>query len=556
MCGYRNKDRTSAPVFRNQFILRQLLFYTLNICAGFIYFINSYNNLNTCSLCVIDSLYGLRHYAVIGCNYEDCDIGRIGAAHTHCRERLMSRSIQKRNFLSVHFNHISADMLRNSAGFPVNHICVADSIQQRSFSVIDVAHNTDDRRTFYHQAFVLFLLFQKFFNYVHNLFFFTEHIKLHSDLFRRIIVDLLIYCYNFALHKKFFNNHGRNNLHLIGQLFNRENFRDYDLFDLLLLFLRLFRLRLLHLCYLFLFSAFLCLSFKRFISVFFFLIVSFFVLCLISLALLLFYDRCCKRLSVISAGISAPVCPRSLSARTLISAASFRTRSSSVTGRTSFAKRALSLTFSSFRTILSSVRILAVLTGRTVSLRSSTRRAMLTGRAAFPCRISGRLCRTYRTVFSGRTAFSRGTYRTVLGRSLCRTRRTFSPLRTYRAFRFFRTGGLRRTRRAFGSLRACLPGISRRSGSSLSRALAPLILAVSLNSAAVSGVLRTDYVSQVFLLVSSVRFFRCSGSRVSLCFSLFSFRPAGSLPADFTCHIFLQCTHMIFNINIFLLEKV
>ena len=43
-------------------------------------------------------------------------------------------------------NRVSADVLRDAAGFASGDIGFADDVQQRGFAVVDVAHDGDDRR--------------------------------------------------------------------------------------------------------------------------------------------------------------------------------------------------------------------------------------------------------------------------------------------------------------------------------------------------------------------------------------------------------------------------
>ena len=222
----------------------------------------------------------------------------------------MTWSIQEGDFLPVDLHYISANVLCDTAGLPICYICVPDRVQKRSLSMIYMAHDTDDRRTFYHQAFIFLVLFQKFLNHIDDFFLFAENVKFHRDLFRCIKIDLLIDCYNLALEKQFLDNNRRHHFHLVCKFFNRKDFRDHDLFDLLLFLFLLLGLWLLYFDCLFLFSSLLAFSFKSFISVFFFLIITFFVFYFVSLAFLLFYHRGAH---VISAGIS-PVSPRPCSA--------------------------------------------------------------------------------------------------------------------------------------------------------------------------------------------------------------------------------------------------
>ena len=108
---------------------------------------------------MVNRFYCLRHNTIVCCYYENCDICRACSTHTHCCERLMSRSIQECDLLSVDFYNISTDVLCDTAGLTVDDICMTDCIQKGSFTVVNVTHNADYRRTFLHLLFVLFFFF-------------------------------------------------------------------------------------------------------------------------------------------------------------------------------------------------------------------------------------------------------------------------------------------------------------------------------------------------------------------------------------------------------------
>ena len=239
---------------------------------------------------MVDRLHCLRHNTIVCRHNKNGDICRISAAHTHCSKRFMSRRVKERNLFSVYFCHICTDMLCDSSGFSVDHICVTDCIKKGSLSMVNMPHNTDNRRTLFHLLFVLFILFQKFFNDIHYFFFLTENVKFQRDFFCRFIIHFLIHCNDLALHKQLFDNSRRNNFHLISQLLNSQHFRNHNRFDRLFLFL-LFMLRFLHLRFLFLLLlSSLWHSVFIIVSVIFFLIVVF-AFILISLRLLSFQSR-------------------------------------------------------------------------------------------------------------------------------------------------------------------------------------------------------------------------------------------------------------------------
>ena len=159
MRRYRYENRAAAPVLRDQFVFRQLLFYTLDICIRLIYFVDCYYDFDSGCFCMVDCFDCLRHDTVICCDYQYRNIRRISAAHTHSRKCLMTRCIQKRNVFTVAFHHICTDCLCNAAGLLVCHSRISDRIQQGGLAVVYMAHNTYYRRTCRHLAFVLFAFF-------------------------------------------------------------------------------------------------------------------------------------------------------------------------------------------------------------------------------------------------------------------------------------------------------------------------------------------------------------------------------------------------------------
>ena len=80
MGGHRHKDRASAPILRNQFILGKFLFYPLHIGTGLVDLVDSHNNFHTCCLGMVDGLNGLGHHTVIGCHHQNRDIRGLGTS--------------------------------------------------------------------------------------------------------------------------------------------------------------------------------------------------------------------------------------------------------------------------------------------------------------------------------------------------------------------------------------------------------------------------------------------------------------------------------------------
>ena len=199
MCGYRYKNSASAPVLRNQFMLCQLLFYTIDIGTWLIDLVDCNDNLNPCCFCMVDCLNGLRHHAVVCCYYQNCNIGRLCTTHTHCSKCLMSRSIQECDLLTIDLYGICTDVLGDTTGLAGGNVGRTDCIQQRSLTMVNMTHNTDYRRSCNHIVLILFFLFQKLSNNINFLFFLTENIIFHRDLFCLLIIDLGVQSHNLSL---------------------------------------------------------------------------------------------------------------------------------------------------------------------------------------------------------------------------------------------------------------------------------------------------------------------------------------------------------------------
>ena len=96
---------------------------------------------------VVDRLDGLRHDAVVGGDNEHGDVGDLGAAGAHGRERLVARGVDEGDLLAVVLDDGRTDVLGDAAGLGLGDTGLADRVEQRRLAVVDVAHDGDDRRT-------------------------------------------------------------------------------------------------------------------------------------------------------------------------------------------------------------------------------------------------------------------------------------------------------------------------------------------------------------------------------------------------------------------------
>src|SRR6266550_2936904 len=79
---------------------------------------------------------------------EDDDIGHLGAAGAHRRERLVARRVQERDGAPAVFHRhlIGPDVLGDPAGLARDDAGFADIVEQRGLAVVHMTHDGDDRR--------------------------------------------------------------------------------------------------------------------------------------------------------------------------------------------------------------------------------------------------------------------------------------------------------------------------------------------------------------------------------------------------------------------------
>ncbi len=122
-------------------------------------FVDGEDNGNACSRCMVDSLDSLRHDVVVGGDDDDNNICHLCATGTHSGECLVTRSVEEGDMTSVsHFDAVGADVLRDAAGLAGYDVGVADIVEQRRLTVVDMTHDRNDRRTGHEIFFFVFFL--------------------------------------------------------------------------------------------------------------------------------------------------------------------------------------------------------------------------------------------------------------------------------------------------------------------------------------------------------------------------------------------------------------
>ena len=104
--------------------------------------------------------------------------------------------------------------------------------------MVNVTHYADNRGSRNHLALVLFVLFQKLGNHIHLLFRLCNAVELQSNLLCGLIIDLVVYSHDLALHEEFLHDGCCLDLHLVCQLTDGHGLRKNDVSDLVFLLLR------------------------------------------------------------------------------------------------------------------------------------------------------------------------------------------------------------------------------------------------------------------------------------------------------------------------------
>ena len=95
---------------------------------------------------MVDRLVGLRLGAVVGGDDDHRDVGDLGAAGAHRRERLVAGRVEEGDRLAAVADLVGADVLGDPAGLAGGDLGRADRVEQRRLAVVDVTHDHDDRR--------------------------------------------------------------------------------------------------------------------------------------------------------------------------------------------------------------------------------------------------------------------------------------------------------------------------------------------------------------------------------------------------------------------------
>ena len=95
---------------------------------------------------MVDRLLRLWHDAVVRRHHDDGQVGHLGTTGTHGRERLVTWGVEEGDFLAaIELHRICTDVLGDAARLASDDVGLADKVEQRRFSVVDVTHDRHNR---------------------------------------------------------------------------------------------------------------------------------------------------------------------------------------------------------------------------------------------------------------------------------------------------------------------------------------------------------------------------------------------------------------------------
>ena len=161
----------TSPRFDEVVHIGQFVFNLFRVGRWFIHFVDGKHNWDTGCRSMVDGLDGLGHHIIVGRHNNNGDVGNLRTAGTHGGKGFVARSIEEGDFAAIfEFNIVGPDMLGNTARFAGNYIGFTDVVEQRCFTVVDMAHHRHDRRAREQVFGAVFFFLNGFLNFDRNKF--------------------------------------------------------------------------------------------------------------------------------------------------------------------------------------------------------------------------------------------------------------------------------------------------------------------------------------------------------------------------------------------------
>src|SRR5690242_3318714 len=160
--GHVHELRVAAELLGHQAVLGELGPHPLRVGALLVDLVDRHDDGHARRLRVVQRLGGLRLHAIVGRDHQDHQVGGLGPAGSHGRERLVTRGVDEGDLALVAVDLggylVRADVLGDPAGLAGLQVGVPDRIEQLGLAVVDMTHDGDHRRAGHQVGFVALVL--------------------------------------------------------------------------------------------------------------------------------------------------------------------------------------------------------------------------------------------------------------------------------------------------------------------------------------------------------------------------------------------------------------
>ena len=146
-CRNVGEQAITPPRFRDDTIIGQLAHNTLGISLRLVNFVDSHQDRDSSRPGVVNSLFGLGFDPIVRSDNQDNDIGHPGSPGTHGSERLVTWCVEKYQAALAVMNKVGTNVLGNTSSLTGYNIRHPHSVQEGGLAMVNVSHNSDNRRT-------------------------------------------------------------------------------------------------------------------------------------------------------------------------------------------------------------------------------------------------------------------------------------------------------------------------------------------------------------------------------------------------------------------------
>ena len=115
---------------------------------------------------MVDGFLGLWHHVVVGSDDDDGDVGDLRTTSTHSGEGFVTRGVEEGDFATIlEFHVVSTDVLGDTTSLTSDDVGIADVVEERRLTVVNVTHHSDDRSALAEVFFVVHLFDDSFLHF-------------------------------------------------------------------------------------------------------------------------------------------------------------------------------------------------------------------------------------------------------------------------------------------------------------------------------------------------------------------------------------------------------